>query len=53
MKFIITRYFSGFCTNEVEAKDEAEAWEKVRDLPIDCEEIVSTLEPWEEADEIE
>ncbi len=39
--------------DEIEAANEDEAWEKVKDMPIDYDEVASTLEPWEEADEIE
>ena len=53
MKFIIRKYYSGFCTHEIEANGKDEAWQKVNDLPIDYDEVISTLEPWEEADEIE
>ena len=53
MIFAIRKFYSGFCTYEVEANNEDEAWGKVQNLPVDYEEVASTLEPWEEADEIE
>lgn len=53
MKYVITKYYSGYCTHEVEAGSEAEAWEKVNKLPINYDEVASTLEPWKDADEIE
>jgi hypothetical protein len=52
MKFIIWKYYSGFCTYEIEADNEDEAREKVKELPIDYDEVISTLEPWKDADEI-
>ena len=53
MKFFVRRYYSGFCTHEVEAADEDAAYEIARDLPIDEDEILSTLEDWRHADEVE
>ena len=53
MKFLVRRYYSGFCTHEVESADEDAAYEIARDLPIDEDEILSTLEDWRHADEVE
>ena len=53
MKFLVRRYYSGFCTYEVEAENEDDAYDIARDLPIDEGEILSTLEDWRYADEVE
>jgi hypothetical protein len=53
MKFLVRRYFSGYCTYEVNAKDEDAAHEKVRNMPIHEDEILSTLEEWKDCDEVE
>ena len=53
MKFLVRRYYSGFCTHEVEAEDEAAAYDIARNLPIDEDEILSTLEDWRHADDVE
>ncbi len=53
MKFLVRRYYSGFCTHEVEAEDEHAAYNIARNLPIDEGEILSTLEDWRYADEVE
>lgn len=52
MKFIVRRYFSGFCTYEVDAGDEISAHEKAKNLPIDENEILSSLEAWKDCDEV-
>ena len=53
MKFLVRRYYSGFCTYEVEAEDEDAAYDIAINLPIDEGEILSTLEGWRHADEVE
>ncbi|MBE0426230.1 MAG: hypothetical protein IBX72_06250 [Nitrospirae bacterium] len=53
MKFIVRRYFSGYCSCEIEAENEDEAYEKAVNLPIDQGEILSTLEEWTDSDEVE
>lgn len=53
MKFFVRRYFSGFCTYEINADDEDLAYEKAKNLPIDEAEILSNLEGWEDCDEVE
>lgn len=52
MKFSVQRYFSGFCTDEIEAKNKDEAYEIVTKLPIKTDEIMDSLEPWQDADQI-
>lgn len=52
MKFLVRRYFSGFCSHEIDADDENSAYEKAKTLPIDEDEILSTLGDWKECDEI-
>ncbi len=49
-KFEVKIYYSGFCTYEVNATDEADAIIKARNLPINRNEIINTIEKWEEAD---
>jgi hypothetical protein len=53
MKFLVRKYYSGFCTYEIEADSGDEANEKTEEMPIDVDEIVSTLEDWEECSEVE
>lgn len=53
MKYLIRRYYPGYCTYEVEAENEELAFNTARNLPIDENEILSTLEDWQLADEIE
>ena len=52
MKFLVRRYYSGFCTYEVEAENEADAYNIAVNLPVDEGEILSTLEDWRYADEV-
>ncbi|HNX11919.1 MAG TPA: hypothetical protein PKH68_02915 [Paludibacteraceae bacterium] len=49
-KFEIKIYYTGFCTYEIEAQDEAEAIIKARKLSVNQNEIITNLENWEEAD---
>lgn len=49
-KFEIKIYYSGFCTYEIEAQDEAEAILEARKLPVNQNEIITNLENWEDAD---
>lgn len=51
--FDVKIYFSGFCSYEIEARDTGEAIEKARQLPINKNDVLSTLENWFEADEAE
>ena len=53
MKFEITRYYSTFFTVEIEADSEEEAYKKSKKEPINKNEILTNLEDWKEADEIE
>jgi hypothetical protein len=53
MRYIVHRYFSGFCSDEVDADNEYEAHEIAKEMPLDYDEILSTLEEWEEADQVE
>ena len=53
MKFKVIRYFSTFCTYEIEAKDDDEAYQKSKELPADENEIMSHLEDMNDIDEIE
>ena len=52
MKFLVRRYFSSFCTYEINADDEHSAYEKAKNLTIDEAEIFSNLEGWEDCDEV-
>ena len=51
-KFEIKIYYTGFCTYEIEAQNEAEAILKARKRPINRKEIITNLENWEEADTV-
>ena len=53
MKFLARRYYSGYCSYEVEAENEADAYNIAVNLPVDEGEILSTLEDWSDADEVE
>lgn len=52
MKFIIRKYYLGFCTHKVEAENDNQAWKMVKDLPP-SDEIMGTLEDREDCNEIE
>lgn len=52
MKFSVRRFFSGFCSYEIDADDEISAYEKAKALLIDEDEILSTLKDWKECDEV-
>jgi len=52
LKFIVRKYFSGFCTYEVDAEDEISAYEKSKSLPIDDNQILNSLEEWEDCNEV-
>ncbi len=49
-EFEVKIYYSGYCTYLVKADSEAEAIKKARELEINNDEILSSLENWEEAD---
>jgi hypothetical protein len=53
MKFIVRRYFSGYCSYEIYAQEEDDAYEKSLHLPVNESEILSALEAWKECDQIE
>lgn len=53
MKFLVRRYFSGFCCYEIDADDEISAYEKAKYLSINEAEILSNLEGWEDCDEVQ
>ena len=52
MKFIVRKYCSGYCTYEIEAENEGEAYSLAKDIPINEIELLSTLVDWEECDEV-
>lgn len=52
MKFIVRKYFSGFCSYEIDAEDKKSAYEKTNGLPIDENEIINSLEAWKNCDEV-
>jgi len=52
MKFEITKYYSTFCTFQINATNEKEAYQLVNKLSIDENQILSNLEDWCDADEI-
>ena len=53
MSYLVRIYYSGYCTYQIEAENEGFAFNTARSLPIDANEILSTLEDWRFADEIE
>lgn len=52
-KFKIEKYFTTYCTYEVFAENETEAYNKVVAQEINKHEILSNLDRWELADMIE
>lgn len=52
MKFMVRRYFSGYCTYKISAPDEGAAYEKARNMPIREDEILATLEDWKDCDDV-
>jgi len=52
MKFTVRRYFSGYCTYEIEATSKDAANKKARNMPIYEDEILTTLEDWKDCDEV-
>ena len=52
-KFEVKIYYSGFCTYQIEATNDAEAIIKARNRQIDSIELLSNLENWKEADTAE
>ncbi len=52
MKFWVRRFYSGFCTYEIKADNEEQAYEKTKEMHI-TDDILGTLESWDECDEVE
>ena len=52
-KFEVKIYYSGFCTYQIEAKNEADAITKARNRQIDTIELLSNLENWKDADTVD
>jgi len=52
MKFIVRKYFTSFCSYEIDAADEESAYDKTKGLPIDSIEILNSLEAWKDCDEV-
>ena len=52
MKFLVYKYYSGYCTYEVEASDEDQAYEMIKEMPPNHDEVSETLEEWEECNEV-
>ncbi len=53
MKFLVRKYYSGYCSYEIEADDEFKAYEITKEMPINYDEVSETLEDWEECNEVE
>ena len=53
MQFIIRKYYSGFYTCDVEADNAEQAYEIAKGMPLNHDELLGTLEPWEDCDEVE
>jgi len=53
MEFTVRRYFSGYCSYDIEAENEDEAYARAISLPIEEDEVLSTLEAWRECDQVE
>ncbi|MDO4880791.1 MAG: hypothetical protein Q3983_05880 [Capnocytophaga sp.] len=52
-KYIVNIYYSTFCSYEIEADNEEEAYEKAKEQSVNKEEIISNIEEWNEANTIE
>ncbi|MBI4726353.1 hypothetical protein HY768_03870 [candidate division TA06 bacterium] len=52
-QYTIRLFYSGFNTFDITAENENEAIEKARNMYLNKNELLSTLEPWSEADEVE
>ena len=53
MKYMVRRFYSGYCTYTVEAENGDKAYELSQKLPINDDEILETLEEWSDCDEVE
>ncbi|MFZ3091213.1 MAG: hypothetical protein WA240_11400 [Nitrospirota bacterium] len=53
MRFTVKKYFSGYCTYEIDAENENMAYEKAKNISIHEDEILATLEDWENCNEVE
>ncbi len=53
MKFVVRKYYSGYCCYEIQADNEEQAYEMVGEMPVNYNQILETLEDWEECNEIE
>lgn len=53
MRFVVRRYYSGFCTYEIESDREDQAYAIAQGMPKNNGEILETLESWEECDQVE
>jgi len=53
VKFIVRKSYSGYCTYEIEAENQDEAYKLANNMPINEIELLSTLEDWEECNEVE
>ncbi len=53
MKFVVRKYYSGYCSYEIEANDDDQAYEIAKEMPINYGEVLETLEDWEECNEVE
>jgi len=52
VKFLVRRYFSGYCTYEIEAHDEETAYHASFHEPLKTDEILQTLQDWRDCDEV-
>jgi hypothetical protein len=50
-QYDVTIYYTGFCVFRIAAKSEGDAIIKVRNIPINKMEFLSTIEHWNEADQ--
>jgi hypothetical protein len=55
-RFEVRQFYSGYCTDIVEAEDEREAFDKAAEIELTDrhrEESMSSLEPWSQCDTAE
>ncbi len=53
MKYIVRKYYSGYCNYEIDADNEDNANKLANEMPIDYNQVVETLEEWEDCNEVE
>jgi hypothetical protein len=53
MEYIVRKYYSSYCNFKVNADDENSAYLLTKNMPIDYDQILETIEGWEDCNEVE